>query len=171
MTNDQVQAELAVFNTSHALAKATELTNLGLLIESEMGTDNIFSLLRMGFDENIIAQDLNLEREQLYYILTRTKDLRREYMDAKAFIRAKHSGDKLDTLYSDEHTPDFFTANVKRFADHHQGIVEHVSRTLHEKEDGGMVPITVNNTVVVRDNQDIPALPPGVGAVIDMEKE
>jgi hypothetical protein len=169
--NIKAQAELTMFNASCALAKATELTEYGLLLEKEVGLDKVFGLIRMGFPEVTIADDLGINKEHLFFILTRTKELRQSYFDAQSYNRARKSGNLLDKLYEENYKePLLFTKEIKRFADHHQSVINHAHKTIHTKEESTGSSVVVNNVISVAKEDDIPELPAGLEGIIDMEE-
>lgn len=148
------------------LATAVALKDKGLLLEKEIGLEAVYALVSMGQKISRIASSLGLPTFQLDYILQRTPQHRKQYMNALANALAKDSVVKL-SHFSDCSTMETEDAAA---AKHHSSMFDKSLKILNAPDAiKGSDNIVVNNTVIVRHKGDVPELPDELKNVIEGE--
>ena len=166
--SDILHKEVGLRLLSGELAHTDALEDKGLLIERDIGLERIYTLLGNGTNLTPIAQSIGLETKDLKYILTRTNEHRKRYFEAMQFKRGIRSGNKLDKDFHDLDELDKEQNNAVKF---HLANIDAASKALqHQKTETG-TGVTVQNTIVVKAKDDIPALPEGLEDIIEGEFE
>lgn len=136
-----------------------------IAIENTIGIEYLFTLLANGVKETAICDELDVSEDEFRMIVTSSPALRRRYMEAKAFRLGDlssrtliDSGFATATSFSkyEKNALDFHTANIDRA----------VKITDTGSQNTGVV---VNNTVVVRGENEVPPLPPELENIIDAD--
>lgn len=158
-----------LLTTSGVLGKAIKLSDKALHLEKEIGLEVIYNLISNGVGLSEISDSLGVSDKDLRYILTRTKDHRRQYMSATIYSRALKSGEILNTCFSKETQLDKYQQNA---ANHHTKMVDTSLRVMELDKEVANSSIVVQNTIVVKSANDIPELPPGLSdAISNVEDE
>lgn len=168
MHTESGNTELKLYEVSGIIANAQNTLEKALLIEKEIGNDSLYAMISMGTPLSRIAQGLGLSTFELEFILKRTAKNRREYLNARAFALAEASAPMLQRLS----TSTKLKKSEATAAKHHAGMMANATRILNMGvEDKSGSNITVNNTVVVRNRNEIPELPDGLNEIIEGEFE
>lgn len=148
------------------LGTALSLKDKGLMLEKEIGLEPIYAMLAMGKNLAPIAASLGMSIFELEYVLQRTSSHRKQYMNAISNKLALQSSVALDR-YKNIVWMDKEHAAAAR---HHASML-HRSLNLLNAPSGseGSGKVIVNNTVVVRDKNDVPPLPDGLEDIIEGE--
>lgn len=144
------------------LQRAKDITDKALVIEKEIGTEVIYTLISLGKPMGDIADSLGLSEDELELIMCRTSEHRNKYIKALMFKPAKDSMEMLGKLSK-------FTSlesDDARGSSHHTKVIEMFLNHTKDMKEGGSA-ITVNNTVVVSDSRNTPPLPPELQGVIE----
>jgi len=155
---------------SGLLAAVPSWLDKALLVEKEIGMDNIYAMISNGQAVERIAASLYITKEQMKFMLTRTPKHRKDYMNARAFKQAESSMDVLEN-------PSFKTAGMlikeqASAAKHHNQVIDRAMNTLNKSDEAkANEAIIVNNTVVVRDSDDIAPLPDELKDIMEGEFE
>ena len=151
-----------------ALATAIDLDSKSQLLEKEVGLDAFYALLAMGSTVASLASSINVSSFELEYMLKRTPSHRKKYINA---LSGKLGADSVKVLskFSDAM---YLDPEMSAAAKHHKDMLAQAVATLNKDsptgDSGGIV---VNNTVVIRDSNDVPELPPELSGVIDVIPE
>lgn len=148
------------------LRSIPNVTDKALTIEKEMGMESLYTLISMGELVGDMAISLGLSAFEMEFILKRTPNHRKQYLNAKTLALAESSMDIL------EHHSGAFSMEKEEAASakHHSNMLDKSLKIVNAPtEDAGTGNITVNNTVVVRSGDDIPELPPELRNVIEGE--
>lgn len=159
-------SDKAKFLLAKGLVSTVENTrDKSIVIENTVGIEFLFTLLANGVSEQDIAEHIGVGKEEFKFIVTASPSLRKRYMQAKAFHLADNSVRVLwdsgiinagELEKGQKNAADFHTKNIDRIFD--QDDVE--------KQSAGVI---VNNTIVVRDRNELPALPPELEGVFDAD--
>ena len=136
-----------------------------VVIENTVGIEFLFTLLANGVPEKEISERLGMGTEEFKFIVTASPSLRKRYIQAKAFQLADNS---FRVLWdSGLANTDELEKSQKNAADFHSKNIDRIfNQDEAEKQSSGIV---VNNTIVVRDKNEIPALPPELEGVFDAD--
>lgn len=153
----------AKFMLAKGLITSVENTrDKSVVIENTVGIEFLFTLLANGIPEKDISDRLKLTREEFRMIVTASPALRKRFMQAKAFaladksekILGEHFGNALELSKEEKSAADFHSKNIDRI----------LAQDDMEKQNSGVV---VNNMIVVRNKNEMPALPPELEGVFD----
>lgn len=154
---------------SGLLAAVPEWLDKALLIEKEIGMGNIYAMISNGQAVERIAASLHVTSEQMKFFLTRTPKHRRDYMNAKAFKQAEDSMEVIGTTFKKSV---FMEKEESNAVKHHNTIIDRAMGVLNKSDDvKGSEPIVVNNTVIVRDSDDVAPLPTELKDIIEGDFE
>lgn len=141
------------------------LRDKSIAIENTIGTEYLFTLLANGVKERDICDELSVSEDEFRMIVTSSPTLRRRYMEAKAFRLGDLSARTL--IDSGFATATSFNKYEKNAIDFHSANID---RAVRITDEGGQnTGVVVNNTVVVRGNNEVPPLPPELENVIDAD--
>lgn len=166
--SDSLHKEIGIRLLGGVLAETAALEDKGLLIERDIGLEKIYALLSNGMKMTDLAKSLSLTRGQLKFILTRTSEHRKRYFEATVFRRGIKSGNTLDQKFSDVVELDKEQNNAAKY---HASNVDTAMKSLQQQKFEAGTGVTVQNTIVVRAKDDIPALPDGLEDIIEGEFE
>lgn len=169
MNQDEAMGALALMKTRSILGRIQRLEDKAMLLEKEIGLDSIYGALSMGQSLTNLASSIGFSKNDLEYVLTRTPDHQKRYLQSTMFLRAKKSGEVLDSpVFSKMAELDKEENNA---AKHHASMIDASLKSLYlDKQEIGSQ-ILVQNTIVVRDKEDIPVLPEGLGELIEHNKK
>lgn len=151
---------------SGVLKTARTMDEKAIVMERELGMDPIYALVAIGTKPCQIAASLGLGTFELNYILRRTPDARKRYMEASAFSMAEESQKTLSTFQRVTNI-DLEESSALRF--HSSNIDRYVKLMSQPNANDVAGQIVVNNTVVVRDSNDVPPLPEELNAIMDVD--
>ena len=158
--------QMELYRVSGVIASARSTTDKALLIEKEIGTEPLYAMIAMGLPESRIATDLGLSKFELSMILRRTPAHRKQYINAKAVSLAEDSMEALQ-FYSKMVGMDIEESSGAR---HHLSVFNTAMKAVNSvADDKGTGNVVVNNTVVVRQKEDVPELPDGLDDIIEGE--
>lgn len=164
-----MQLELAdrpKFLLARGVVGAVEnLRDKSIAIENTIGTEYLFTLLANGVKERDICDELAVSEDEFRMIVTSSPALRKRYMEAKAFRLGDLSARTL--IDSGFATATSFSKYEKNAVDFHSANIDRAVRITDEG--GQSTGVVVNNTVVVRGENEIPPLPPELENVIDVD--
>ena len=169
MTQDEAMGSLALMTTKGILGRIQRIEDKAMILEKELGLDSLYSALSMGQKLEPLADSLDLSEKDLEFVLTRTPELQKRYLQALMFCRAKRSGKVLDHVsVAGVATFDKYETNALK---HHAAMVDASLKSLYlDKQDTGSQ-VLVQNNIIVRDKDDIPSLPEGLGELIEQEQK
>lgn len=153
--SDLAITELELINVRGVLAKATRLEDKALLLEREVSLDTVYSMLSMGQSLVSIASSFDLTPDDAKFILTRTVEHRRQYMAAIQFKRAMQSDQTMEHFKSSVELDKEQTNAAK----YHLSVMDAASKSLNATKGEKSANITVENKIIVKGRDDIPALP------------
>lgn len=134
-----------------------------VVIENTVGIEFLFTLIANGVPENSISKQLGLSNEEFRMVVTASPSLRKRFMQAKAFVLADKSERFLETLGD----VGSFTKEEKAAVDYHSKNLDRLlAQDGMENQNAGVV---VNNTIVVRNKEEIPVLPLELEGVFDVD--
>jgi len=163
---NDIVADFKLSRVKGVLASASALKDKGLLLEKEIGLEPIYAMLSMGQKIASLASSIGMSIFELEFILQRTPQHRKQYMNAIANKLAKDSAVKLERF---SEMVEMETEEVAA-AKHHSAALDRSLKILNTPDAvQGSDNIVVNNTVVVRDRNDVPALPDGLEDIIEGE--
>lgn len=151
-----------------ALATAIDLKSKSQILEKEVGLDAFYALIAMGNSMTSLASSINVSTFELEYMLKRTPEHRKKYINA---LSGKLGSDSVNALskFSDAM---YLDSEMSAAAKHHKDMLSQAVSTLNKDapigDSGGIV---VNNTVVVRGSNEVPDVPPELNGVIDVIPE
>lgn len=164
-----MQLELAdrpKFLLARGVVNAVEnLRDKSIAIENTIGTEYLFTLLANGVKERDICDELDVSEDEFRMIVTSSPSLRRRYMEAKAFRLGDLSARTL--IDSGFATATSFSKYEKNAVDFHSTNIDRAVKITDESSQS--TGVVVNNTVVVRGNNEVPPLPPELENVIDAD--
>ena len=158
-------ADKAKFLLAKGLVSSVEnARDKSIVIENTVGIEFLFTLLANGVSEQDIAVRLGMGKEEFKFVVTASPSLRKRYMQARAFHLADNS---VKVLWdSGLANADELEKGQKNAVDFHSKNIDRIfGQDDAEKQSSGIV---VNNTIVVRDKNEIPALPPELEGVFDV---
>lgn len=164
-----MQLELAdrpKFLLARGVVNAVEnLRDKSIAIENTIGTEYLFTLLANGVKERDICDELDVSEDEFRMIVTSSPTLRKRYMEAKAFRLGDLSARTL--IDSGFATATSFSKYEKNAVDFHS---VNIDRAMKIGDEGNLsTGVVVNNTVVVRGNNEVPPLPPELEDIIDVD--
>lgn len=167
MPDDMEQKErMELGRVGGVIAGARTTVDKALLIEKEIGMDSLYALISMGKKEERIAGDLGLSIFEFNMILRRTPAHRKQLMNARACALGDASMDALD-VYSRMVGMDMEESAGAR---HHLAVFNSALKAANSvADDKGTGNVVVNNTVVVRQREDVPELPDGLDDILEGE--
>lgn len=155
----------AKFVLAKGLVASVENTrDKSVVIENTVGIEFLFTLLANGVPEDHISSYLGLAKEEFRMVVTASPALRKRFIQAKAFMLADTSTKTLEKNFEDVTS---LSKEEKAAVDYHSKNVDRIlAQDDMEKQNSGIV---VNNTIVVRDRNEVPALPPELEGVFDVD--
>lgn len=164
---NETLAELTISRVKGVLCTAMTLKDKALILEKEIGLEPFYAMLSMGQSLESLAESVGFTPFELEYMLKRTPNHRRQFMNAKTNQLAEQSTDTLEHF----ETALMLDTEQAAAAKHHATMLEKSLKVLNNpaatQGSGGVV---VNNTVVIRDKDDVPPLPDGLDQIIDVEE-
>lgn len=161
--------ELDNYRLRGLLQTVDNMQSKALLLEKEEGgLTQFYTLLSMGKTVAQLANAIGATTFEMEYILKRTPEHRKQFLNASighvadaSLVKLKHYGGQTD-LFKEE------AAGAK----HHLSVVQMASKSLTEQDtERNDSKVVVNNTVMIADRNDIPPLPDGLENIIDIEEQ
>lgn len=144
--------DLTLFRIQGLVKRATQIVDKALIIEREVGMENIYTLLALGKPLEEIGEALGLSPMETELTLCRTTEHRSRFILAKMFPVARNSVEQMGRV------GDTMTSEQRNAMQYHSSIVDMFMRYTAKSQDAS-TGVTVNNTIVVNDKHDIPELP------------
>jgi len=161
-----VLTQLKLNQIKGVLSTALSLKDKALLMERELGLEPFYTMISMGQSISTLAASMNISNFELEYMLKRTSNHRKQYMNAVSTQLANDSSNTLKRFKGAL----LLDKEQAAAARHHTGLLDRSLKVLNSQEDGkGAGNVIVNNTVIVRDNSDIPPMPDGLDNIIEVE--
>lgn len=159
MTRDEARFALA----RRIVVDAQNIRDKASVIENTVGIEFIFTMLANGYEPRTIARRLGISSEEFHMLMTCSPQLRKRFLEAKAFRVANKSVAVMERYAGAEELS-------KNEAAAMQFHGRNVDRLLHTKgEEKQTQGIVVNNTITVGGAKEAPPLPVELGEIFDAD--
>lgn len=156
--------DVTLFKTRSLVKRCNSMSDKAMIIEREVGTETLYTLLAMGKGLPVIASGLGLSVGELEFVLMRSTEHRHKFALAGTFDLARGS---IETMANFKDVP-VIDKDMSAALSHHRQVLDMWLKNSKQVNDAS-AGVVVNNTIVVGEQSATPPLPDELSGVLEGE--